>query len=549
MYFKLSNTKDIKSVIKRRYVDDILEKENNLVGTDKNGNKKDHIHVVQFKLKKSKEQDIYIFTDGSRLQEKDKEWHKNKKSNEVYQKEVVKDEVHGYGVYIESKDKEVYTYGVISNLSNKHSQENDYTKMIELKAIEEAFVNLQQQFKNLGQRNVYLYSDNLYNLKDLNALIKLELLSNNDPEYKQAEKLVFQLRKNKKKFAILEKLKDFIIENKINISWIRSHQGYKQNEIVDQLAKHAVSVEKNDYLTNTSRIPNVYALHSFTEIIDKTEKALQQDQLQQVNLSQKYSSGDGEVVIKNNHIHFKHHNFTSIQTKINHNCTLLVRSEFDHDYLGDKNFYQNIKIHELEKQFKDENDVILARINGANVNSMLGLINEYCEKHKYNIQKLNLRINSNYDSTLVSDYFFKTIDNNFNHLIPHLKHIEDIKCEYTQPLGNQAGIKRVYNIVENYTVYKLYGHKNDQIISGLLKTMDFVDENKLKNIRQTGLNEISEINENSTFLLQKIKMKEARKQGLENDEIYKEISLSKEIDKGAKLSINPLADMKSFKRK
>ena len=154
--FKLNSNKDITKDIKRFYRGLILESKDNLKGK-KDGVEKTHIHAIQFPIKKNhnkqdkSKSDIYIYTDGSQFVEKDIETKKNRETGETYQKEIESNKLFGYGVFIEAKDTEVSTYGIISNLDSKFYKENkqlakksrnkeyfeqSYCQIIELKAIE-----------------------------------------------------------------------------------------------------------------------------------------------------------------------------------------------------------------------------------------------------------------------------------------------------------------------------------------------------------------------------------------------------------------------------
>lgn len=537
--FKLNSNKDIITDIKRFYRGMILESKDNLKGK-KDGVEKNHIHAIQFPIKhsriKDKEKaDIYIYTDGSQFIEKETKTKKNRKTGEVIQEEVVKNKLFGYGVFIESKDNDVSTFGIVSNLDskfysdnkrlskmtrNKEYMEQNYCQIIELKAIEEALLNLERYYQNIKERNVFLYSDNLFNVVDLNGMVKYKLIKDEQhPEYKQILGHEHFLRfANKEKYDLLDKIADFIVENKVSISWVRSHQGYRQNELVDRLAKMALSVEKEDFLSGTSRVEDIFANHTYSEVTSKLDKPILQDKLD-IKASQRFNNGESKITIEGDNIQFKHNNFTSLQINTNNNHKIIIKSEYEINSNQSKKNYLNLSLKDIEEIFQEKCNSILGRINAANFNSSLDMIYNYCDYQKYKIENFQFNAKSVERNQQAAKEFFNVVDNYFN--IKRFKHIDNVEIKYEEPLGKHV-VPRNYSYINGDTVYQLSNHNNDVKISAIEEVIKMIDKSKINDLKKNGIKETGDINLVNTSIIQREKFKKNVDRQLSN-------SLTKEI--------------------
>ena len=522
--FKLNSNKDITKDIKRFYRGLILESKDNLKGK-KDGVEKTHIHAIQFPIKKNhnkqdkSKSDIYIYTDGSQFVEKDIETKKNRETGETYQKEIESNKLFGYGVFIEAKDTEVSTYGIISNLDSKFYKENkqlakksknkeyfeqSYCQIIELKAIEESLLNLERYYSNINERNVFLYSDNLFNVVDLNNTVKLKILDKNHPDYKQILGHDNFLRfANRDKYELLDKISDFIIQNKISLSWVRSHQGYKQNELVDRLAKMALNLERQDFLSGTSRIEDIFANHTYTEITSKTDKPILQDNLK-IKATQRFNNGESKIVIENDRLKFKHNNFTSLQVNTNDDHKIIVRSEYEINSNQPKKQYKDLTLKDIENVFQTQCNHLLGKINAANFNSSLDMIHNYCNYQNYKIEDLEVNVKSVEKNTQASQEFFNVIDNYFN--IKRFKYIDNVNIRYEEPFGKVV-IPRVYEYINGDTVYQLSNHENDIKSFAIEEVANMIDRSKINQLKKSGIKETGNINLVNTSILQREKFK------------------------------------------
>lgn len=559
MLLKTKNTKDIKDIKRIETDKNILKKESDLFGKDSFGNVKDYIHAIQFKFKKtgSAKNDIYVFTDGSHKEEKETVWIKNKQKKTI-KTENVANNIYGFGVYIESKEQNLYTYGIISNLNDYFEiNKRQNSDLIELKALENALISLEQNFPDLDKRNVCVFTDSLYNVSDLTRIVKMKLLNENEEEYKISSNELDKSGLTMKNREILENIADYVIKNKINISWIRGHQGYKQNEIVDQLAKKAVFYEKENFLNNTSRIPNLFAVHTFTEIKNKIEKPINQDYLENVKITQRYGGGQTNINIDvdENLINFKHNNETLTTININKNAKLVIKSEYEFKKTEDKKIYENLVLKQIEDINKTENDILLAKINVANFNSALSMIDEYAQENKYQVRRLNHHINTLNNNDMVENYFLKSLDNNFNLTLEKTKRIENIQINITKFIESN-NIKRIYDYIEDNKVFYLSNHKNNDRFNGLKTNIDLIDKEKLNQMKKNGIKEQGIVNQEATNILQKNRLKYAQNknyfyQDLLEDPIYQELQkeIDEEINQNVKKTINPLLDPRWKNRK
>lgn len=521
---------DIKNFIVRRFSGDIVQ-------TDfSDAISRDFMHGVQFQLKKNKQDDIYIFTDGFVVRQD---------SNNLIDIE----KTNGFGIYINAREKDVFTYGIATMDSDKST-----SNLIELLALENSLLHLNNHYEDIKNRNVYIFSDNLNNIKAISLLIDKK---NKEPNFN------FISHSSHEHIQVQHKIAEFLYEHKINLTWIRGHSNYKQNEMVDKLAKKASTVEIETHLSGVSRLPDVYGIHTFTSVNDKTQaigriavKASLDKKIDKVNIHQKSDLGNTVITIKNGHVDFYHKNYVSSHTSF-YNRKLIVESDYRLHRREHKKNFSNMSVKDLEKMFSDDVKKLTGKILASNLNSSLKFLEDTCKAFESSVHQLNFNSILNYEkpSSLIEKTFFHSVDHHFKYINPLFKYVDNMDFNLTLPLPikrenaknerenlvqdqfldselHKVNLKRQYHFVKDENVYYLSNHKNNtlfkKIANSTLKVENGFSANTLI------LSEKGEVNEQSSLIFRMTKEK------INKNEVKNPIE--DRIDK--KFSINPLAEMK-----
>lgn len=560
---------------------------NEKINNGKNVLDKNYINLIQFSQKsKDESKDIYLFTDGSVKAERIKNSNKPKKKSQKNststesENDLIK-EKYGFGIYIESLEKEIFTYGVCVNYDKKFQKTNN-SNIVELKAIHEGLSLLFNYYNSdLPNRNVYLFSDNMSNLIDINYFVKVKANNFNtfyskfpskEIEYSQS-KINAIKKENPDRYDLLDTISDFILKYKINISWIRAHQNYKQNEIVDQLAKRAIQIESKDHLANTSRLNDIYGTHTFTTVIDKNKEF---SFPQSLHFSQKYNKGNQLIQVYNDDIYFNYHFTSKLMTKVG-NRTLVVKSNIEHFYTDKKQNYHDIPLFEIEKEFDNKNSNLHAQINKSNFNSGFILLNELIEdlyevnnpnyyspfnlkncqsvnnkkdeenqsdkpKDEFlqpvNVKSILFKINTNFSNEKIVNNTLSKIDRDYSIIKNIGKNFANtnINIEYLHPsetLQNTT-FKTKHTYIQNGKVYYLADSRNEEMKKGVELLFEHLTEESKNKFLKEGFYHSNKKNDIATTLLQSYVN-------------YPEESISDNKQEESKLKINPIAEFKRSK--
>lgn len=404
---KKTKPTDMREVIKTKRDYDVILSDKVL--TPEFFKQTDNINFITWKDKtpKSTEKDVYIFTDAGIQKEtvsKKVMQHLRKNGSSVPLS-------NGFGIVIQSQDLDLQTYGIHSTHLNNLSVEKNIN-IAELRTIEQSFVLLERHIEDVKKRNVYISSDNLGNMKAIYDYIRIKN-EGLDPQKVFEERMKKALQRKKEKSSkigtkfdgesskrtaelyqdLVRKIGDFILENKINLSWNRGHNGYVQNELADDLANKAINMEQEHQFHGISRLPNVNLSFAITKVTPHGESV----DLSNIEIKQKIHGGKNKISINDENVSFQHENHTLTKVHLpseQHNRLLIIESDYQHSFNATQEKVAESTVKELKEYFFEQNKFIHSMVCAASLQEAITITHKHETKHNLEAKTTTIKLDA-----------------------------------------------------------------------------------------------------------------------------------------------------------
>lgn len=365
-----------------------------------------YLTFAQFQSNKKEDSkdlsDIFIFTDGSQFID-----NMESSSYKKTRKKIKIADHSGYGVFIENENLEVRCSCYFS--------ENANATQAELNAIKESLVLLAKNYDDLKERQVYLFSDNMSILRTISDVVKHKKYHVSLDEFKA--------NNTERDFESYSQIADFILSNRINVSWVRSHINYRQNEIADKLAKDGANLAKHfNELHQTSNIKGVNSTHFVSRIGPPEEKVkfnhhgkiISKERLKKephldasIISTMRYQEKQEGINVKNDEIIFNNEfEFSSVAKSFKY--TYSVKSTINHQVSENRKIYYDAPAQVLLDIFKEQNQLLAGKCLVLNQDILMDrALNDLPVKN------WTIRINSSQNINQIVSNAFDQYDNKF----------------------------------------------------------------------------------------------------------------------------------------